>query len=88
MPRETVSRQAREGRRSRCRGTWVPGPEMLNPLSGSLHALGGSPVYVNFTAEAGPVQASYGDKKYLRLRALKTEYDPANLFRLNQNVAG
>ncbi len=31
------------------------------------------------------VKASYGDN-YARLSALKKKYDPANLFRVNQNI--
>jgi FAD/FMN-containing dehydrogenase len=42
---------------------------------------------VNFTADADRVRAAYSDRKYERLRALKRHYDPANLFRLNQNIA-
>jgi FAD/FMN-containing dehydrogenase len=42
--------------------------------------------YLNFTVEADRVRDAYGDGKYARLVALKDTYDPANLFRLNQNV--
>ena len=45
-------------------------------------------VYVNFLMEEGPdrVRQAYGGQKYDRLKALKRAYDPANLFRLNQNI--
>ena len=48
-------------------------------------------VYVNYLGResdegAGRVEAAYGPEKYARLVALKNKYDPANLFRLNQNI--
>src|SRR3954447_18558778 len=44
--------------------------------------------YVNFLTDEGEesVHTAYGADTYERLVALKREYDPTNLFRLNQNV--
>jgi FAD/FMN-containing dehydrogenase len=44
--------------------------------------------YVNFLTDQGEesVHSAYGADTYERLVALKREYDPTNLFRLNQNV--
>jgi FAD/FMN-containing dehydrogenase len=44
--------------------------------------------YINFLSAEGDerVRAAYG-ANYDRLVALKNEYDPSNLFRLNQNIA-
>jgi FAD/FMN-containing dehydrogenase len=46
-------------------------------------------VYLNFTSDTGEerVRSSFGPEKYARLVALKDKYDPANMFRLNQNIA-
>jgi len=45
-------------------------------------------VYVNFLGDEGDrsVRASYDGNSFSRLVALKTRYDPTNLFRLNQNI--
>jgi FAD/FMN-containing dehydrogenase len=43
--------------------------------------------YVNFLGDAGAARSSYGAETYARLLALKREYDPTNVFRLNQNIA-
>ncbi|MET8152279.1 FAD-binding oxidoreductase [Actinoplanes sp. NPDC049668] len=44
--------------------------------------------YVNFTGEGGEdrVRAAYPKDTYERLAAIKTRYDPTNLFHLNQNI--
>jgi FAD/FMN-containing dehydrogenase len=42
--------------------------------------------YVNFLGDAGSARSSYGTDTYARLLALKREYDPTNVFRLNQNI--
>jgi FAD/FMN-containing dehydrogenase len=45
--------------------------------------------YINELSDAGPeiTRASYGDATLERLRALKREWDPTNVFRLNHNIA-
>jgi hypothetical protein len=43
--------------------------------------------YVNFLGDEDAAASSYGEAKYARLAALKRAYDPANAFRLNQNIA-
>jgi FAD/FMN-containing dehydrogenase len=44
--------------------------------------------YVNFMGDEGPerVRDAYPSATWKRLRAIKRQYDPANLFRLNQNI--
>jgi FAD/FMN-containing dehydrogenase len=41
---------------------------------------------VNFLSEPSDAEAAYGEETYRRLVALKDEYDPTNVFRLNQNI--
>ena len=45
--------------------------------------------YINELSDAGPeiTRSSYGDAKLERLRDLKRTWDPANVFRLNHNIA-
>jgi hypothetical protein len=42
--------------------------------------------YVNFLSDADTARTSYNDETYARLIALKNQYDPTNVFRLNQNI--
>jgi FAD/FMN-containing dehydrogenase len=53
----------------------------------ALRPVSAGGAYINFMAEetADRVRAAYGPN-YGRLTALKNRYDPANLFRLNQNI--
>jgi FAD/FMN-containing dehydrogenase len=50
-------------------------------------ALGGG--YLNYASEAASqgLESEYGSEKLARLRAVKREYDPANVFRFNHNIA-
>ncbi len=49
---------------------------------------GGPGAYVNFLGDEGEarVREAYPGPTWDRLRAIKRRYDPANLFRLNQNI--
>jgi FAD/FMN-containing dehydrogenase len=43
--------------------------------------------YVNFLGDADAARSAYGEETYEKLVALKNQYDPTNVFRLNQNIA-
>ena len=45
-------------------------------------------LYINFVAEPPEdvLESSFGAEKVARLRAVKAEYDPDNVFRFNQNI--
>ena len=60
--------------------------DWVKAFAAALEPFGSGGTYVNFTADPDRVRAAYNDAKYERLRAVKREYDPTNLFRLNQNV--
>ena len=48
-----------------------------------------SGVYVNFLGAEGDdrIRSAYPGGAYERLAEIKRRYDPANLFRINQNIA-
>jgi len=48
------------------------------------HSTGGA--YVNYMSAGEDVHAAYSDARFQRLGAIKAKYDPANLFRFNQNI--
>jgi len=51
-----------------------------------LAALSLAANYVNEQSDTGIARRAYGEAKYDRLARLKWQYDPTNLFRLNQNI--
>jgi FAD/FMN-containing dehydrogenase len=42
--------------------------------------------YVNYLGDRDAARPAYGEQTYARLVALKNDYDPTNVFRLNQNI--
>lgn len=63
-----------------------PHAAWVESLSGAL-AQGDDEAYVNFVDDnAGNSGAAYPDETLDRLRRVKAEYDPANLFHLNHNI--
>lgn len=63
----------------------------VQSISETLARHASSRVYVNYLGQSGDegvgrVEAAYGPEAYARLAALKNQYDPENLFRLNQNI--
>jgi FAD/FMN-containing dehydrogenase len=63
--------------------TWARG------FADAIGRYGNATGYVNFLTDRqdpSEVQRTYGDARYARLRRLKRELDPSNLFRLNQNI--
>jgi FAD/FMN-containing dehydrogenase len=62
--------------------------EYTRNLSGSMKPYAAGGVYLNFIGDEGQerVESAFGAEKYARLQALKTKWDPDNLFCHNQNI--
>jgi FAD/FMN-containing dehydrogenase len=62
--------------------------EWAKSARAAMSAYGPDTMYVNFTGDADQdkVRGSYPPETYARLVAVKSTYDPTNLFRLNQNI--
>ena len=61
----------------------------MRSTAGAVRGYSPGGAYLNFfDADEGEarIRAAYGDAKYDRLVALKNQYDPDNVFRLNQNI--
>ena len=59
----------------------------VSKFAGTLQQ-GDRGAYVNFVGdeEESRVRAAYPGRTWERLAAIKAQYDPTNLFRLNQNI--
>lgn len=73
--------------------TGTPEPELLGAHSDWARSVVAAAkadetgrAYVNFLGDDGEAESAYGEETYRRLVALKDEYDPTNVFRLNQNI--
>jgi len=82
IPKDERSGSATDAKAPEAHVAWArKSSEAMRPF-----ANGG--VYVNYLGDEGEerIRAAYGAEKHARLVALKRQYDPANLFRLNQNI--
>jgi len=74
--------------------SWMPGEDYerhllwARRLKAALQPWLSGGAYVNGIGEEGEevVRATYGHDTYARLQAVKRRYDPANVFRSNQNI--
>jgi FAD/FMN-containing dehydrogenase len=60
--------------------------ERARAYSGALAAWALSAGYVNYSVELPAGELAFGERRYERLRAVKREYDPDNVFRFNHNI--
>jgi FAD/FMN-containing dehydrogenase len=62
--------------------------EYTRGLAGAMKPWSTGNVYLNFLGDEGlgRVEAGFGPEKFARLRQLKAEWDPDNLFHHNQNI--
>jgi len=57
-------------------------------FSGAMKPWSTGRAYLNFIGDEGlaRIEAAFGPEKFAKLQALKTKWDPTNLFRHNQNI--
>jgi FAD/FMN-containing dehydrogenase len=75
-------------------GLWTAGDDAdehtgwAREFSRAIQPFATGQVYLNFLGDEGEdrIRRAYGADKYARLAVLKKEYDPDNLFRMNQNI--
>lgn len=76
-----------------CYGSWEAGPDdahvaWVRGTADAMRPWATRGIALNFVSrvDQGQVRDSFGGEKLRRLVALKDEYDPENVFRMNQNV--
>jgi FAD/FMN-containing dehydrogenase len=62
--------------------------DWVKRFSAAMRPFATGGVYLNLEADEGAdkVRANFSAEKYAKLAALKAQWDPQNLFRLNQNI--
>ena len=62
--------------------------DYIRNLAGSLKPWSTGAAYLNFLGDEGAsrIEASFGPEKFARLRQIKRQWDPTNVFRHNQNI--
>ena len=62
--------------------------DYIRNLAGSLKPWSTGAAYLNFLGDEGlsRIEAAFGPEKFARLQQLKAKWDPANVFRHNQNI--
>jgi FAD/FMN-containing dehydrogenase len=57
-------------------------------FSDAMEPFSNGGVYVNYLGQEGQsrIRAAYGPAKFARLAAIKRQFDPTNMFNMNQNI--
>ena len=63
-----------------------PNIERARAYSAALAPWALSAGYANYSVDLPAGQVAFGEKRYERLRAVKRDYDPENVFRFNHNI--
>src|SRR3954454_2985756 len=62
--------------------------DWVREMSARTYPFSSGGFYINFESETPEdrIRLAYGSEKFARLQAIKDKYDPANFFRMNQNI--
>jgi hypothetical protein len=63
--------------------------DWVREMSARTNSFSSGSFYINFESETSEdrIRVAYGSEKFARLQAIKDQYDPANFFRMNQNIS-
>ncbi|MDQ1695122.1 MAG: hypothetical protein QOJ03_475 [Frankiaceae bacterium] len=62
--------------------------DYIKHLAGAMKPWSTGAVYLNFLGDEGPsrVEAGFGPAKFARMQQIKAQWDPENVFHINQNI--